>query len=224
MRSRIIGREFGSWTASNKREQKSIYLPGYEFNINGEKNMTMKILAVEGSPRSSGNTEKLVKTILEGASENGAETMFYKLTEMNISLCLGCFNCKETGACVTNDDMRLLLEEIQASDAIILGSPVYMWQVSGQTKLFMDRLVPFIKPDFTTRLNGKKSLLLVFTQGNPDEKSFKPYFEYLEKLFSFLHFDVKSTLVATGTRDKKDILQQTDMLEKAKEIGKNLVV
>jgi multimeric flavodoxin WrbA len=186
--------------------------------------MTMKILAVEGSPRSNGNTEKLVKTILEGASENGAETAFYKLTEMNISLCLGCFNCRETGTCVTNDDMRLLLEQIQASDAIILGSPVYMWQVSGQTKLFMDRLVPFIRPDFTTRLTGKKSLFMVFTQGNPDEKIFKPYFEYLEKLFSFLHYDVKGTLVAAGTRDKKDILQQTDTLEKAREIGKNLAV
>jgi multimeric flavodoxin WrbA len=184
----------------------------------------MKILGVEGSPRNNGNTEKLVKTILESASENGAQTTFYKLTEMNISLCLGCFNCRETGVCVTNDDMQLLHEEIQASDAIIIGSPVYMWQVSGQTKLFMDRLVPFIKPDFTTRLKGKKSLFMVFTQGNPDENFFKLYFEYLENLFSFLHYDVKGTLVAAGTRDKNDILQQADLLEKAREIGKKLVI
>ena len=139
----------------------------------------MKILGVEGSLRKNGNTEQLVKTILESASENGAETKFYKLTKMNISLCMGCFNCRETGTCVTNDDMQLLLEEIQTSDVIILGSPVYMWQVSGQTKLFMDRLVPFIKPDFTTRLKGKKSIFMVFTQGNPDENIFKLYFPLL---------------------------------------------
>ncbi|MGD8981606.1 MAG: flavodoxin family protein [Desulfobacterales bacterium] len=184
----------------------------------------MKILGVEGSPRNNGNTEKLVKTILESASENGAQTAFYKLTEMNISLCLGCFDCRETGACVTNDDMQLLHGEIQASDAIIIGSPVYMWQVSGQTKIFMDRLVPFIKPDFTTRLKGKKRLFMVFTQGNPDKNVFKRYFDYLENLFSFLHYDVKGTIVGTGTRDKNDILDQTDVLEKAKEIGKKLVV
>ena len=183
----------------------------------------MKILGLDGSPRKNGNTEKLVKAILDGATEKGADTKFYKLTKMNISLCLGCFNCRETGTCVTEDDMQLLHEEIQASDAIILGSPVYMWQVSGQTKLFMDRLVPFIKPDFTTRLKGKKSVFMVFTQGNPDEKLFKPYFEYLESLFSFLHYDVKGTIVAAGTRDQNDILQQTDLLEKAREIGKNLV-
>jgi len=182
----------------------------------------MKILGLEGSPRENGNTEKLVKTILEGAAENGAETKFYKLTKMNISLCLGCSKCRETGTCVTDDDMQLLHEEIQDSDVIILGSPVYMWQVSGQTKLFMDRLVPFVKPDFTTRLKGKKRLFMVFTQGNPDQTIFTPYFEYLENLFSFLHFDVKGTIVATGTRDKNDILQQADVLEKAREIGKNL--
>ncbi|MBU0986433.1 MAG: flavodoxin family protein [Proteobacteria bacterium] len=183
----------------------------------------MKILGLEGSPRQNGNTEKLVKAILAGASENGAETKFYKLAAMNISLCLGCLKCREAGNCVTQDDMQLLHDEIQASDVIVLGSPVYMWQVSGQTKLFMDRLVPFIKPDFTTRLKGKKGILMAFTQGNPDEQSFKRYFEYLENLFSFLHFDVKGTIVATGTRDTNDILQQTALLEKAREIGKNFL-
>jgi len=182
----------------------------------------MKILGLEGSPRENGNTEKLVKTILDSARKNGAETKFYKLTKMNISLCLGCFNCRETGICVTDDDMQLLHKKIQDSDVIILGSPVYMWQVSGQTKLFMDRLVPFMRPDFTTRLKGKKRLFMVFTQGNPDKKMFKTYFEYLENLFSFLHYDVMGTIVATGTKDTNDILQQADVLEKAREIGKNL--
>ena len=182
----------------------------------------MKILGLEGSHRENGNTEKLVKTILESAKENGADVNFYKLAKMNISLCLGCFNCRETGTCVTDDDMKFLLEEIQISDGIILGSPVYMWQVTGQTKLFMDRLIPFIRPDLTTRLKGKKRLFMVFTQGNPDKKMFKTYFEYLENLFSFLHYDVMGTIVAAGTRDTNDILQQTDVLEKARDIGKNL--
>lgn len=184
----------------------------------------MKILGLEGSPRENGNTEKLVKVILEGAAVNGAETRFYKLINLNISHCLGCFSCRETGICVTDDDMKLLLEEIQASDVIILGSPVYMWQVSGQTKLFMDRLVPFIRPDFTTRLKGKKRVFMAFTQGNPDGQSFKSYFEYIESLFAFLHYDVKGTIVAPGTRDKSDILLQTDVLEKARKIGKSLSV
>ena len=70
-------------------------------------------------------------------------------------------------------------------------------------------------------VNGTKSVFMAFTQGNPDEQSFKVYFEYLETLFSFLHYDVKGTFVAAGTRDKNDILQQAGVLEKAREIGKS---
>jgi multimeric flavodoxin WrbA len=70
-------------------------------NIHEKDNIDMKILGIEGSSREGGNTEKLVKTILESAEVNGAEVNFYKLIKMNISHCLGCFNCRETGNCVT---------------------------------------------------------------------------------------------------------------------------
>lgn len=183
----------------------------------------MKILGIDGSPRKNGNTEKLVKTILQGAEENGAETRHYKVAMMNISPCLGCnMDCRESGICNHQDDMTPIYDEIQSSEAIIIGSPVYMWQVNAQTKTFIDRLVVFIKPDFTSRLNGPKGLVLAFTQGNPDVNTFKTYFDYLEKLFAFLHYDLKGTIVAAGTRQENDILQQADVLEKAKEIGMSL--
>jgi len=182
----------------------------------------MKILGFDGSPRKNGNTEKLVKTILQGAEANGAETRHYRVAKMNISPCLGCMDCRASGICTHNDDMTPLYDEIQSSDAIVIGSPIYMWQVNAQTKTFMDRLVLFVKPDFSTRLEGRKSLVLAFTQGNPDANAFKTYFDYLEKLFSFLHYDVRGTIIAAGTRQEDDILQQADVLEKAKEIGKSL--
>ena len=59
----------------------------------------MKILGIDGSPRKNGNTEKLVKTILQGAEANGAETRHYKAARMNISPCPGCMDCRESGIC-----------------------------------------------------------------------------------------------------------------------------
>ena len=182
----------------------------------------MKILGIDGSPRENGNTETLVKAILQGAEANGAETRHYKVAGMNISPCLGCMDCRESGICIHEDDMTPLYDEIQSSDAMVIGSPVYMWQVSAQTKTFLDRLVLFIKPDFSSRLNGPKGLVLAFTQGNPDVHAFKTYFDYLENLFSFLHYDVKGTIVAAGTKQENDILQQADVLERAREIGMSL--
>ncbi len=182
----------------------------------------MKILGLDSSPRDNGNTEKLVHVILEGAASNGMETRFYKLAKMNISFCDGCMDCREKGICGIKDDMQILYDEIQNADAIVLGSPVYMWQLNAQAKAFLDRLVVFIKPDFSTRLKGKKRIVLAFTQGNADPQAFQLYFDYLEKLLSFLHYDVKETIVATGTRDKDDILGQAEVLKKAKAIGKLL--
>lgn len=182
----------------------------------------MKILGLDASPRDNGNTEKLVCAILEGAASNGMETRFYKLAKMNISFCDGCMVCREKGICGINDDMEILYDEIQNADVMVLGSPVYMWQLNAQAKTFLDRLAVFIKPDFSTRLKGKKRIVMAFTQGNADPKAFQLYFDYLEKLLSFLHYDVKETIVVTGTRDKDDILGQTEVLEKAKTIGKML--
>jgi multimeric flavodoxin WrbA len=184
----------------------------------------MKILGIDGSPRKNGNTEKLVKNILQGAEANGAKTRHYKVARMNISPCLGCMDCRESGICIHEDDMTPIYDEIQSSHAIVIGSPVYMWQVNAQTKTFLDRLVLFIKPDFSSRLDGPKGLVLAFTQGNPDANAFKTYFDYLERLFSFLHYDVRETIVAAGTRQENDIRQQEGVLEKAREIGIRLTV
>jgi len=183
----------------------------------------MKVIGIEGSPRKNGNTEKLVRTILEGASSQGADIEFYKLADLNFSACLGCITCREDGICTINDDMQRLYKDIQAADIMIIGSPIYMWQVSAHTKTFMDRLVPFIDWNFNSRLNSKKQVIFAFTQGNPDAEAFREYFNYLERLFRFLHFDVKDTIIAAGTRDKKDIENQPEILEKARQCGMDIL-
>ncbi len=182
----------------------------------------MKIIGLNGSPRVNGNTAKLVNEIISGASDNGADTQMFNLADMDIAPCKGCKTCKKDGICILDDDMQKLYAEIQGSDAIVLGSPIYMWEMTAQTKAFVDRLYPFIKPDFSTRLNGEKKLILAFTQGNPNAEMFNFYFDYLAKKFSFLAFNVEKTIVAAGTAEKSDILSQKDILKTAKQIGKNL--
>ncbi len=179
----------------------------------------MLVIGIEGSPRKKGNTEQLVSTVLEGAADAGATTKFFKLADMNIDDCISCYSCKKKGVCAIDDDMHILYDAIQAADAIVLGSPVYFWQVNSIVKRFMDRLLAFIAPDFSTRLNGPKKLLLAYTQGNPDTEKFQPYFDHMEKLFSFLHYDVQGTIVANGTRQHNDITSNQALLSEARKAG-----
>jgi multimeric flavodoxin WrbA len=184
----------------------------------------MKILGIEGGPRKDGNTEKLVKQVLAGAQEAGCQTEFLKLAELTINYCRGCSSCRATGQCVIEDDMDRVVEAIQQSDVVVLGSPVFMWQVSGTTKVFMDRLCRLLTPTYESRLNGPKKIAFAYTQGNPDLNLFKPYFDYQEKVYAFLGFTLAGRVQAVGTRAKEDILTQDQILTKAFTFGQELTV
>ena len=184
--------------------------------MNGGSNI--KILGLVGSPNINGNTAKLVNTILDGADENGADKVIYNLASLNIKGCDACRKCQESGCCIIDDDMQKLYKEIQTADAVVLGSPVYMWQMTAQTKLFVDRLTAVLKPNFSSRLDNKK-LILVFSQGSSDRDAFKPYFEYTAGLLYYLGFDVLDTIIAAGT-DKLEVSSRLPLLEKARDFGK----
>jgi len=182
----------------------------------------MKILAIDGSPRKDGNTEKLVRQVLDGASAAGASTRFIKLADLQIAYCKGCGSCRATGECVMKDDMDQLMDAIQDNSAIIVGSPIYAWQVSGTTKVFMDRLCRLLTPEYKSRLNGPKKIGFAYTQGNPDPNLFKTYFDYQEKVYAFLGFTLAGRIQAAGTRGKDDILTKAETLSEARALGQTL--
>lgn len=109
----------------------------------------MKILGISGSPHPEGNTAKAVQFALSLAGSD--ETRFISLSGKKITPCIGCFSCAERRVCVFDDDMTDIYEAIRWCDSLILGSPVYMGMVSGQTKVLMDRCVLF-RPSYEQRL------------------------------------------------------------------------
>jgi multimeric flavodoxin WrbA len=164
----------------------------------------MKIIGFSGSPRKSGNTSWAVEMILEGANTNGAETILFSSSGLDIKPCRGCLGCVNSGnGCVIKDDMQKIYIELKDADAIVFASPVYMGQMTGQAKVFMDRLFSVNSPRFSPHYKEqgvKKKLLLVFTQGNPDKTKFQTYFNYTKQMFEMLEYDVKDTIIIAGTR------------------------
>lgn len=106
----------------------------------------MKIVAICGSPR-KGNTEWMLSKVLESARAEGAETELLLLKDRDIRTCRGCLTCevgddRQPGVCVIKDDMEGLLPKMLAADAIVFGTPVYFYMLSGLLKNFMDRTIP----------------------------------------------------------------------------------
>jgi multimeric flavodoxin WrbA len=105
----------------------------------------MKILAIHGSPRTIRSaTRKLAGLVLEGAADSGAETEIVDLADYRITPCTACEACSLNGICVYEDDVPAIVARMKEADAIIFGSPVYIDNVSGQMKLFFDRLADAI--------------------------------------------------------------------------------
>ena len=106
----------------------------------------MKLIAVCGSARKQGNTAKMLHQVIEGAKSVGAETEFVNLFDLNYKDCISCYACKlknskSYGHCMQNDELKPLLERIEQSDVIVLGSPIYYGNLSGQMRSFTDRLL-----------------------------------------------------------------------------------
>jgi multimeric flavodoxin WrbA len=173
----------------------------------------MKIIGFIASPRKEGNTAWIVNKILEGVKEQEIETQSWYFSDLDIKPCQGCLGCIQNDKCVINDDMQKFYNALEQTDVLILGSPIYMGQMSAQAKIFTDRLFAQITPRFSPRFkekNAGKKLVLVFTQGNPDSGMFQVYFDYTKKMFQLLEFDVQGVHVIAGMRnepahEKKDL-------------------
>ena len=105
----------------------------------------MRILGVVGSPRKGGNTEILMREVLNVAHEAGCEKEMFLMSEKQVSPCDACGTCFEAGSCVVQDDMQELYPMLDRADGIIIGSPVYFGSVSAQTKAIMDRMFSLLR-------------------------------------------------------------------------------
>ncbi len=102
----------------------------------------MKAIAINGSPRSGGNTEILLKMVLEPLEAAGWDTEYRQIGGKPVRGCLACAKCveKQNGRCIIEDDViNEYLERMYAADAIILGSPTYFADVTTELKALIDR-------------------------------------------------------------------------------------
>ncbi|HCE44622.1 MAG TPA: flavodoxin family protein [Lentisphaeria bacterium] len=102
----------------------------------------MKVIGINGSARKDGNTAILIRTAFKELENEGIETELIQLSGKKINGCIACCKCFEAKdkKCVVKDDVNACIEKMLGADAIILGSPTYFADCSGQMKCFIDRV------------------------------------------------------------------------------------
>ena len=102
----------------------------------------MKAIAINGSPRPGGNTEIMLKKVLEPLAAAGWSTEYLRIGGKPVRGCMACMKCieKRNGRCIIEGDVvNEYLEKMYAADAIILGSPTYFADVTSELKALIDR-------------------------------------------------------------------------------------
>jgi len=185
----------------------------------------MNILGIHASPRPQGNSSQLLNALLEEARGLGAATSAYTINALQVKGCQSCYSCRQPGKekqCAVKDDMQPILADLFAADAVVLASPVYMWQMTAQARLFTDRLLPVLKPDYTSWLDGQRMLVL-YTQGQANVDQFAPYFKYVNDMFGFLGFRTLEPLVFGNLRGAGDVQRQPQHFERVRQAAAELV-
>jgi NAD(P)H-dependent FMN reductase len=101
---------------------------------------SIRIVGLNGSPHRNGNTVALMRWILEGCAEAGAEVEWIHLIDWEVRYRQGCFTCLRTGTCPIQDDYQSILSQLLAAGGVVVGSPVYEGQPTAQLKTFLDRM------------------------------------------------------------------------------------
>lgn len=141
----------------------------------------MRAIAINGSPRKTWNTAQLLQQALKGAESVGAETELINLYGLQYRGCVSCFGCKRKNAvpckCCMKDDLTPVLERVHSADVLLLGSPIYFGDVTGQMRCFLERLAfpAMTYDDYSKQLyEGHLNAAFFFTM-NVDEESAKMY-------------------------------------------------
>ena len=170
-----------------------------------------KIVIIDGGPRRNFNTASMLQKFAEGASSvsNEIEVKTVRLYGLDYKGCMSCMACKIKGkasnVCKFKDALTPVLEEIADADGLVLGSPIYFGDVTGQMRAFLERLAfPWLSyNDYSMTAPKRMPVVLVETMnGLPDRNNSQGYgsMEYClkaalgepERLIAYNTYQVKN--------------------------------
>lgn len=175
----------------------------------------MDIVAIMGSPRKHGNTDMLIDEMIKGAEDAGHNVVKYHISDLDVHPCRACGVYMHGKDCVFKYDGLKVTHEIAEAEGLIVSTPIYFGQMTGDLKVLLDRMYG-ITHNPSIPLTGK--VALIFTHLGP--KGYYDSYIELTKIPPFqmnMHYQILDVLDVGSLRDVRN---QPDKLMDAYEIGK----
>ena len=143
-----------------------------------------RIMIIDGGPRKNFNTASMLQKFAEGASSvsDRIEVKTVRLYGLDYKGCMSCMACKIKGkasnVCKFKDALTPVLEEIAEADCLVLGSPIYFGDVTGQMRSFLERLAfPWLSYNNYSLTAPKRMpvVLMETMNGRPEQNNSQGY-------------------------------------------------
>jgi multimeric flavodoxin WrbA len=193
--------------------------------------MPLRMVAIHGSARRHGNSRRLLDEAIAAAKElrPDLQVELVRAYEANVDPCVACQGCNEdqVGCRVGGDGWHRLEGLLRAADILLLASPVYFMGPPAPVKAIVDRLQAL----WWYRERGGK----VATNEGPFRRgglilvaagegtTFKPSRRIALAAFNTLGFDLTAELMAGGLEDPTDADGRSELVERARKLGSQLV-
>lgn len=185
-------------------------------------NQKQKLVVIMGSPHLNGNVSSAVNAVISSAEQAGIVAEKYELPKLHIQNCCGCRKCVENGGqCVIRDDMVSVFEAMKTADIVLIASPIYICQVNGYTKTFLDRLYPLTDEHHKPRF-GTRKLVMLYTYGAPVPFLFRRYMKQIGKDLKAMGLRLHKTIILQGCTTIDRTKQDEKRLNRLRRFGEAL--
>lgn len=176
----------------------------------------MKTLIFNGSPRKKGDTKSLIELLLKDLPGD------YKIVDAyhsGIKSCVDCRWCWSNTGCCIKDDMQEIYNDIQECDNILIASPIYFSELTGELLALASRLqtyfsAKYIRKEIPIEKCKKGAVILVGGSFGTIEKPFHTACDLLKLMNAKEIHPVVYSLYT----DKTPALDNEEVLKGVKEI------
>ncbi len=159
----------------------------------------MRILVLNGSPRSKGNMKQMVEAFRAGAEAAAHQVDVADVCRMKINGCLACEYChsKGNGNCIQKDNMQEIYDLLKAAEMLVIASPIYYHGVSGQLKCVLDR---FYSAAYPRKPKNLKKVAMILSSGDADMYD-GAMFSYQGDFLDYLGLEDMGVFTAHGSEN-----------------------
>ncbi|MEE4243054.1 MAG: flavodoxin family protein [Desulfopila sp.] len=183
-----------------------------------------KTIVLMASPRLQSNTDILAGKIMDGIRQAGSQDDViekFDLVELQDYVCCACGQCRAAGECLQFVQVTEVLNRIRSADGFVLATPTWWLGPSSYLKIFMDHWGAFLRPNNSSRIAGKKAVI-VSCCANGEVNLSEKVCRDLAQILSFLRVEVKGTLGVKGVVEIGAVARRQSALEEAFRLGEKL--